>query len=327
MGRRCCPPRARRCSGSSSDLIEKHVDELAELESLDNGKTQVHGDAWSTCPARANYFRYMAGWATKIEGSTIEVSIGAAGGRPRQRVTRARARRRGRARSFRGTSRCVMAAWKLAPGARVGLHVRVEARRADAADGAAPRRADHRGGLPAGRRQHPHRLRRNDRRRAGRRTRASTRSRSPARPRSASCINKPATDTLKRVSLELGGKSPVIVLPDADVEYRDRRRRGRDLLQRGPGLRRGLAPVRAPKDLRPGRRRRRQRRAGHQARAGPRSGHADGPARVARAAGAGARVHRSRAAKKGASVVAGGDAPSHEGYYVKPTVLADVKRT
>ena len=31
-------------------------------------------------------------------------------------------------------------------------------------------------------------------------------------------INKSATNTLKRVSLELGGKSPVIVLPDADVE-------------------------------------------------------------------------------------------------------------
>ena len=31
-------------------------------------------------------------------------------------------------------------------------------------------------------------------------------------------INKGATDTLKRVSLELGGKSPVIVLPDADPQ-------------------------------------------------------------------------------------------------------------
>src|ERR671933_1247546 len=31
-------------------------------------------------------------------------------------------------------------------------------------------------------------------------------------------INRAATDTLKRVTLELGGKSPVIVLPDVDIE-------------------------------------------------------------------------------------------------------------
>ncbi len=31
-------------------------------------------------------------------------------------------------------------------------------------------------------------------------------------------INKAATDTLKRVSLELGGKSPAIVLPDANLD-------------------------------------------------------------------------------------------------------------
>src|SRR3546814_16696717 len=30
-------------------------------------------------------------------------------------------------------------------------------------------------------------------------------------------INRAATDTLKRVTLELGGKSPVIVLPDIDI--------------------------------------------------------------------------------------------------------------
>src|SRR5690606_39328668 len=30
-------------------------------------------------------------------------------------------------------------------------------------------------------------------------------------------INKNATDTMKRVTLELGGKSPVVVMPDVDV--------------------------------------------------------------------------------------------------------------
>ncbi len=43
-------------------------------------------------------------------------------------------------------------------------------------------------------------------------------------------IHKSATDTLKRVSLELGGKSPVVIFPDADLERRDRRRRQRHLL-------------------------------------------------------------------------------------------------
>ena len=39
-------------------------------------------------------------------------------------------------------------------------------------------------------------------------------------------INRAATDTLKRVTLELGGKSPVIVLPDVDVAADRARRRG-----------------------------------------------------------------------------------------------------
>ena len=58
-------------------------------------------------------------------------------------------------------------------------------------------------------------------------------------------INKAATDTLKRVSLELGGKSPVIVFPDVRHQQRDRRRGQRDLLQFGAGVHGGLAAVRA----------------------------------------------------------------------------------
>ncbi len=65
----------------------------------------------------------------------------------------------------------------------------------------------------------------------------------------------------------------------------------------------------------------------HPARPGSRSEHADGAARVARAARARAWSTSSPGASEGASIVAGGDTPSHPGYYVKPTVIADVKRS
>ncbi|MGH7735479.1 MAG: aldehyde dehydrogenase family protein, partial [Gemmatimonadales bacterium] len=58
-----------------SDLIEKHADELAELESLDNGKTKFMASVVDV-PGARDYFRYMAGWATKIEGNTIPISAG-----------------------------------------------------------------------------------------------------------------------------------------------------------------------------------------------------------------------------------------------------------
>src|SRR5262249_43246031 len=58
-----------------ADLIDKNADELAELESLDNGKTKFMASVVDV-PGTSNHFRYFAGWATKIEGSTIDVSIG-----------------------------------------------------------------------------------------------------------------------------------------------------------------------------------------------------------------------------------------------------------
>ena len=57
-----------------SDLIEKNMDELAELESINNGKTKFMATVVDVAGTR-DYFRYMAGWATKIEGSTFETSI------------------------------------------------------------------------------------------------------------------------------------------------------------------------------------------------------------------------------------------------------------
>src|SRR6202043_777441 len=57
------------------DLIEKHLEEFAQLESLDNGKPLKVARV-ADVPLAADLFRYMAGWATKIEGNTIPISAG-----------------------------------------------------------------------------------------------------------------------------------------------------------------------------------------------------------------------------------------------------------
>jgi phenylacetaldehyde dehydrogenase len=56
------------------DLILEHTDELAQLESLDNGKPFVVAQA-ADIPLAADLFHYMAGWATKIEGNSIDISV------------------------------------------------------------------------------------------------------------------------------------------------------------------------------------------------------------------------------------------------------------
>jgi aldehyde dehydrogenase (NAD+) len=53
-----------------ADLIEKNIDELAELETLDNGKI-ITESRYVDMPMVADVFRYYAGWATKIHGETI----------------------------------------------------------------------------------------------------------------------------------------------------------------------------------------------------------------------------------------------------------------
>jgi acyl-CoA reductase-like NAD-dependent aldehyde dehydrogenase len=54
------------------DLILQHADELARLETLDNGKP-IFESRQIDIPAAAETFYYYAGWCTKIEGETIPV--------------------------------------------------------------------------------------------------------------------------------------------------------------------------------------------------------------------------------------------------------------
>lgn len=56
------------------DLIEQNADQLAQMETLDNGKPFTVAKAADVALA-ADMFRYMAGWATKIEGNTIPLNV------------------------------------------------------------------------------------------------------------------------------------------------------------------------------------------------------------------------------------------------------------
>jgi phenylacetaldehyde dehydrogenase len=56
------------------DLILEHAEELAQLESLDNGKPYAVA-LGADVPLAADLFHYMAGWATKINGQTIDISV------------------------------------------------------------------------------------------------------------------------------------------------------------------------------------------------------------------------------------------------------------
>jgi aldehyde dehydrogenase (NAD+) len=55
-----------------ADLIEQNADELASLESLDNGKPFTIAKAVDVA-ATVGCFRYFAGWSDKIHGKTIPV--------------------------------------------------------------------------------------------------------------------------------------------------------------------------------------------------------------------------------------------------------------
>ncbi len=72
------PSKRGRLLWKLADLIEANLEELAELETLDNGKPLFFSRAVDV-PSAVEMFRYMAGWATKVEGNTIPLASPAAG--------------------------------------------------------------------------------------------------------------------------------------------------------------------------------------------------------------------------------------------------------
>ena len=59
-----------------ADLVEKNIDELAEIETLDNGKP-IFEARYVDMPMVVDVLRYYAGLATKIHGETVNTAEGA----------------------------------------------------------------------------------------------------------------------------------------------------------------------------------------------------------------------------------------------------------
>jgi len=197
------------------DLIAKHNDELAELESLDNGKPMSVARV-ADVPLAADIFQYMAGWCTKIEGKTIPLSVLYTPGVQYHSYTRPEPM------GVVGqiipwNFPLLMAAWKLAPALATGCTVVLKV--AEETPLSALRLGEilQEAGLPPGvvnivtgfgetagaaLAAHP-----------GVDKVAFTGSTEVGK-----LIVQAAARDLKHVSLELGGKSPNIVLEDADLD-------------------------------------------------------------------------------------------------------------
>jgi phenylacetaldehyde dehydrogenase len=216
------------------DLILEHADELAELESLDNGKPRAVARV-ADVPLSADLFHYMAGWTTKLEGNTIPISVPYAVGAKFHAFT---------LREPVGVVGQIIP-WNF-PAADGRLETRSGARlrelcsdkagRADTIVGSATRRTNSSSRNSRRRSEHCHRLRRN-RRRSTRGAPDVDKVAFTGSTEVGKIIVRAAAGNLKKVSLELGGKSPNIIFKDVgDLDAAGRRRGQRDLLQSWPML-------------------------------------------------------------------------------------------
>jgi phenylacetaldehyde dehydrogenase len=316
------PPNKReRIINKLADLIEAHAAEFAELEAIDNGKP-VGFATVVDIPASVDHLRYMAGWASKLSGEVIDPQ-----GLPRGKVFSYVSREPVgvAAQIIPWNFPLLMATLKISPALTVGCTLILKP--AEQTSLTALRLADLvvEAGFPPG----VINIITGNGHTAGDRL-----VRHPDVDKIAftgstevgKIINRNATDTLKRVSLELGGKSPVVVLPDVNVEEVAPGAAGAIFFNSGQvciaGSRlyahrsifdkvvEGVATASAfwkPRaSLDP------------QAHMGP----LVSKEQFERVMG-----YIAQGKKDGASVAVGGDAPASKGYYVNPTIMVNVKPT
>jgi len=194
-----------------ADLMEQHLEELAEIESMDNGKP-VSVARVADVPLAIDLFRYMAGWATKIMGHTFPISF------PGEYLSYTLREPIGVVgQIIPWNFPLLMAAWKLGPALAAGCTVVLKLAEQTPLSGLRLAELIHEAGFPegvvnvltgfgegAGAPLAVHDLVDKI---------AFTGSTEVGR-----LIVHAAAGNLKKVTLELGGKSPAIIFPDADLE-------------------------------------------------------------------------------------------------------------
>jgi phenylacetaldehyde dehydrogenase len=211
--RRLSPSERGRLIWKVADLLEQNLEEFAQLESLDNGKPLKVARV-ADVPLAVDLFRYMAGWATKIEGNTIPIS---AGGGQKYLAYTVREPVGVAGQIIPWNFPLLMAAWKLGPALAAGCTVVLkpaeqtplsalrlgeliqEAGIPDGVVNIVPGYGETAGAALAA---HPD----------------VDKIAFTGSTEVGKLIVQAAAGNLKKVSLELGGKSPNIVLPDADME-------------------------------------------------------------------------------------------------------------
>jgi len=191
------------------ERIEVRSDELARLETLDSGKT-IGEASKIDVPMAADCFRYFAGWATKIEGETIPVRATSLNYTLREPIGVIGA-------IIPWNFPILLAAWKIAPALAAGNAVVLKPAEQTPLTALALAEIAREAGLPAGALNvtpgfgptagaalvdHP-----------GVDKIAFTGSTAVGQE-----IMRRASGSLKRLTLELGGKSPNIVFADADLD-------------------------------------------------------------------------------------------------------------
>ena len=194
-----------------ADLIERHAEEFAQLDSIDNGKPVAAARAGDV-PIAVGVFRYYAGWATKITGQTNSLSW------PGDWLAYSRREPIGVvAQIIPWNFPLVSAAWKLAPALATGNTVVLKTAEQTPLSALLLSRVILEAGFPrgvvnilsgfgatAGAAMAAHR---------GVDKISFTGSKAVGR-----LILQAACDNLKKVTLELGGKSPLLIFDDADLD-------------------------------------------------------------------------------------------------------------